>query len=145
MHEYQKGSFAKDEQGVLRKVNNDQPRVRPLQHFEHAVLMSVSNLGHLAFPAEIARRLSRLLERHVSLAQVFVSLERMEDRGLISSQESEPEHVRGGRRRRIFRLEASGVHMLSQTAAAYRRMSSELVSSKENPNATDETFVPSAT
>jgi DNA-binding MarR family transcriptional regulator len=137
--------FDQDERGVQLEMTKHQQRVRPLQHFEHAVLMSVSNLGHLAFPAEIARRLSKLLDRHVSLAQVFVSLERMEDRGLISSQESEPEHVRGGRRRRIFRLEASGVHMLSQTAAAYRRMSSELDSSMESPNATDETFVPSAT
>jgi PadR family transcriptional regulator PadR len=134
-----------DAQAVRLELTKGQQRVRPLQHFEHAALISVSNLGNLAFPAEIARRLSKLLERHVSLAQVFISLERMEDRGLISSQESEPEQVRGGRRRRIFRLEASGVHMLSQTAATHRRMSSELDSSMENPNAADETLVPSAT
>jgi DNA-binding PadR family transcriptional regulator len=120
----------------------DRP-VRPLQHFEQAVLVAVSNLGPQAFPAEIARRLTKALERHVSLAQVFVCLERMENRGLVTSQESEPEHVRGGRRRRIFRLEASGVHLLSHTAATQRRMSSQLIG--ETTHEGDEVFVPSAT
>jgi PadR family transcriptional regulator PadR len=99
---------------------------RPLQHFAHAVLLSVSRLGFQAFPAEVARQLTKSLDRHVSLAQVFVCLERLEDRGLVSSQETEPERVRGGRRRRVFRLEASGEHALRETAATYRRMSSEL-------------------
>jgi PadR family transcriptional regulator, regulatory protein PadR len=103
----------------------NRPRVRILQHFEHAVLLSVLNLGTQAFPAEITRRLTKMLERRVSLAQVFIALERMEDRGLLSSHESDPESVQGGRRRRIFRLEASGIHALRNTAATQDRMSSD--------------------
>jgi DNA-binding PadR family transcriptional regulator len=101
-------------------------RTRILQHFEHAVLLSVNQLGERAFPAEIARRLTSTLQRHVSLAQVFTALERMEDRGLVTSKEILPEPVRGGRRRRVFQLKTSGELALRTTAATLARMASPL-------------------
>jgi|SRR5580700_313563 PadR family transcriptional regulator PadR len=114
-----------DAEDVTPTKTKGRSRVRVLQHFEHSVLLSVLSLGTKSFPAEIARRLTKTLDRHVSLAQVFTALQRMEERGLVSSQESDPEPVRGGRRRRIFRLEASGEHALRETAATFRRMSSK--------------------
>lgn len=108
-----------------RVTEGNELHVRTLHPFEHAVLLSVSHLGPMAFPAEITRRLTDVLQRRVSLAQVFITLERMEDKGMVSSQDTRPEPVRGGRRRRVFRLEASGKHALSQMAATYRRMSSQ--------------------
>jgi PadR family transcriptional regulator PadR len=117
--------LGRDAQDVSPPETENRARVRILQHFEHAVLLSVLNLGVQAFPAEITRRLTKILERRVSLAQVFIALERMEDRGLLSSHESDPRSVRGGRKRRIFRLEASGMHALRTTAATQDRMSSD--------------------
>lgn len=95
-----------------------------LGHFAFAVISAVSRLGDDAYPAEITRHLSKLLERHVSLAQVFVALERLEDKGLVSSRERPPEPVRGGRRRRVFQMEAPGVRAIRNTAAAFQRASS---------------------
>jgi DNA-binding PadR family transcriptional regulator len=103
-------------------VADNRPRI--LQHFEHAVLLGVLHLGPRAFPAEIARHLTMTLERRVALAQAFTALERLEDRGFVSSQEMAPEPVRGGRRRRLFRVEASGEHALRVTAATLDRMAS---------------------
>ena len=102
------------------------PRRLLLQHFEFAVITAVSQLGSNAYPAELARQLSKSLNRHVSLAQVFVALERMEDKGFVSSRDSEPDPVRGGRRRRIFQLEASGARAISNTAAIYRASSTNV-------------------
>ena len=99
-----------------------------LQHFEFAVITAVSHLGDRAFPAELARHLSNTLERHVSLAQVFIALERMEDKGLVSSRDEKPSPVRGGRRRRIFQVEASGARAIENTAATFRMSHSEEMS-----------------
>jgi DNA-binding PadR family transcriptional regulator len=102
-------------------ASDQKPKV--LQHFEHAVIVAVSQLGADAYPAEITRALSNKLQKHVSLAQVFTALERLEDKGFVSSQETRPEPVRGGRRRRVFQMEASGAQALRDTAIAYSRMS----------------------
>lgn len=95
-----------------------------LRHFEHAVLLTVFNLGTDAYPAEITRRLNSNLNRHVALAQVFTALERLEKKGFVTSHQSDPEPIRGGRTRRIFRMEASGSKALRDTAATIARTSS---------------------
>lgn len=102
-------------------------RSKVLQHFEYAVLKEVRNLDEMAFPAEIARRLSKQLDRHVSLAQVFLTLERLEDKDFVSSTDSNPRPVRGGRRRRIFEVKTSGAQALELTAAAYQTSPPEQV------------------
>src|SRR4051794_15537898 len=77
---------------------------RAIGLFQVEVLAAVSRLGQDAYPAELARYLSRALGKHISLAQVFVALERLEDRGMVSWREFFPEPTRGSRRRRVFRL-----------------------------------------
>jgi len=101
-------------------MEENEQYVRPLAHFENAVLKSVLFLEGGAFPANIARDLSGKMGRNVSLAQVFVALERLEDKQLVSSKNEIPASpTRGGRRRRVFKIEASGRWALSITAAAF--------------------------
>ena len=100
------------------------PLARPIGMFQVEVLAAVSRLGENAYPAELARYLSRVLGKHVSLAQVFVALERLEDRGMVSGREFFPEPTRGGRRRRIFQLEEPGARALRDLATAFDRASS---------------------
>ena len=90
----------------------------PLGSFEYEVLLSVRTLRSDAYPAEITRRLSKQLGRPVSLAQVFVALERLEAKQLVTHERFRPKPVRGGRTRRVFTIEASGVRALERTAAA---------------------------
>lgn len=101
-----------------RRRRDEEQRHVTLRHFEFAVMTAISTLGKQAFPAEITRNLSRVLEKHVALAQVFIALERLEDKGFVSSRVSDPEPVRGGRRRRIFQIEASGLQAIRNTTAA---------------------------
>jgi PadR family transcriptional regulator PadR len=121
MHE--KMSVATQELGSKK----EETVIKVMQHFEFEVLMAVYHLENDAYPAEIGRRLSQKLDRHVSIAQVFGTLERLEDKDYVSSHESKPEPVRGGRRRRIFKIEASGTQALRLTAAAFSRMSSSAI------------------
>lgn len=99
--------------------------IKPLQHFEFRLMLTVSDLGSNAFPAELARTLTKSLGRHVSLAQVFVALERLEDKGLVTSVEVTPDSPsRGGRRRRVFSVEPDGARAIRITAAAFDRPAS---------------------
>lgn len=98
---------------------------RPLQHFEFALMLAVSNLGMEAYPAEITRELNKSLGRSVSLAQVFVALERLEDKGCVTSRSVTPERpTRGGRRRRVFQVEPTGARAIRVTQAAFNRPAS---------------------
>jgi DNA-binding PadR family transcriptional regulator len=98
--------------------NNLNRTTRPLQHFEHAVLSMVSALEYDAFPANITRLLGNQLNRPVSLAQVFVVLERLEDKDFVSSTSVKPPTpTRGGRRRRVFKIETPGKWALANAAA----------------------------
>jgi len=99
-------------------VPNRRGIIRKTGTFEISVLTAISTLGTKAFAAEIARHLTKTLGRHVALAQVFLSLERLEDKGYVSSREIQPEPVRGGRRRQIFQLEALGARAIRETATA---------------------------
>ena len=105
-------------------VRTKEQSARVLQHFEFAVLMSVLLLREDAYPAAIARRLTDQLGRHVSLAQVYVALERMHDKGLVDSRLSDPEPVRGGRSKRVFALKALGQQALRLTSAVLDRVPS---------------------
>ena len=58
----------------------------------------------------------------MSLGAVHTALERLEAKGLVDSQDSEPIGERGGRRRRIFRLTRDGSVVLRETGAIRERV-----------------------
>ncbi len=58
----------------------------------------------------------------VSLGAVYVTLDRLEDKGLIASWLSDPTPERGGRAKRYYRLEALGERALQESAATAKRI-----------------------
>ena len=53
---------------------------------------------------------------------VYATLDRMEDKGLVSSWLSDPTPERGGRAKRFFRLEEAGRRALRESARTARRI-----------------------
>jgi PadR family transcriptional regulator len=90
--------------------------------FEELVLLAVDALGDEAYGANIERVLEREARRPVSLGAVHTALERLEAKGLVESQASEPIGERGGRRRRIFSPTREGRAMLRATDAIRERV-----------------------
>lgn len=86
--------------------------------FEYAALRAVRRLRDEAFGANIARELSIELKRDVALAQVYVTLARLDEKGFIASHKSNSTPVRGGRARRVYSLDSRGLQALEITAAA---------------------------
>jgi PadR family transcriptional regulator, regulatory protein PadR len=111
----------------LAKITLARPPDRPantsakhnlLGHFEFSLMRAIELLGADAYGAKIGRFLSEKLGRDVTAPQVYMTLERLAKRGLVSSETTDPVSARGGRARRRFIIEADGMRALRCTMAA---------------------------
>jgi len=81
----------------------------PVRDLELHVLLAVLAVGEDAYPLTIRDAIVERTGRRVSRAAVFITLERLEDKGLVRSWYGDPTPVRGGRAKRFFRATSSGV------------------------------------
>ena len=80
--------------------------------FELAALLAVARLRDDAYGLAIRRDLSSRIGRDYSVGGVYTTLQRLEDKGLLTSRNSDPLPVRGGRSRRHFSLTSAGSRAL---------------------------------
>lgn len=92
------------------------PRSRPasLGEFELLVLLATLSLGDEAYPVSIAADIERRTRRRASRTSVLITLERMEDRELVTSRYGDPTPQRGGRAKRFFRAKPRGVQAVRE-------------------------------
>ena len=76
--------------------------------FEQLVLMTILRLGDGAYGATVRDEIADRTGRDVSLSAVYTTLERLEHKKLLRSRIGEPTPQRGGRRKRVLRLERGG-------------------------------------
>jgi PadR family transcriptional regulator PadR len=93
-----------------------------LGEFEQAVLLAVVHLGDRAYGVPIVEEIERRTGRTVARAAVYVTLRRLEDKGLLSSWLGEPTPERGGKGRRYVRLEPAGRRALLDARRAAEQM-----------------------
>ena len=58
---------------------------------------------------------------------LYTALDRLREKGLVSSYESAPTPERGGRRKRLYRLEPTGAESLARSVKVFRDMSHGLL------------------
>lgn len=80
--------------------------------FEHQVLLAVLRLGSEAYSVPIVLELEERTGRSVSPSKAYVTLRRLEDRGLVTSRFEPPPPDQGGRERRVFALEPMALDVL---------------------------------
>jgi DNA-binding PadR family transcriptional regulator len=80
-----------------------------LGNFELMVLLALMRLGEDAYGVTIARELEKQTGREVVIASVYATLERLEERGLVSSSLGDSTPERGGRAKRYFRMTGAGL------------------------------------
>ena len=81
----------------------------PLREFELVVLLAVLGLRDEAYPVSIRDAIEERTRRKVSRAAVFITLERLERNGFVTSRYGDPTPVRGGRAKRFFRATRTGI------------------------------------
>jgi DNA-binding PadR family transcriptional regulator len=90
--------------------------------FEQATLLALVRLGPDAYGRAILKEVQERVKREVSAGAVYATLERLEDKGLVSSKIGAGTAIRGGRARRYFAPTAAGVHALNEARSAIARL-----------------------
>ena len=85
-----------------------------LGEFEQLVLLAVLRLGKGAYGARLREELSAQAGREATVSSIYITLTRLETKGMVSSWMGEPTQVRGGKARRFFKVEARGLAALNQ-------------------------------
>lgn len=86
-----------------------------LGDLERLVLLAVLRRGDDAYAVTVRDEIEERAARTVTRGAVYVTLDRLERKGYLSSHMSAPIRERGGKARRLFRLEPSGREALQQS------------------------------
>jgi DNA-binding PadR family transcriptional regulator len=93
-----------------------------LGEFELLILLAIVRLEDAAYGVTIRDAIERDTSREVTLGAIYKTLGRLEDKGYIAARVGEPTPERGGRRKKLYRLEPVGVRALRQSMADLRRL-----------------------
>jgi DNA-binding PadR family transcriptional regulator len=101
-----------------------------LGHLELMVLLAAARPDGEAYGAQISRYIEDASGREISQASVYVALERLERKGLVTSRRGEPTPQRGGRARTYFKPTALGLRETRAACNALGRLSGGLAGLK---------------
>jgi DNA-binding PadR family transcriptional regulator len=93
-----------------------------LGEFEHLILLAVYRLGAGAYGVPVIREVENRTGRSVTQAAAYLTLRRLEDKGLIKSKLGKPTAERGGRAKRYFETTKDGARQLCESRAALAKM-----------------------
>ncbi len=83
-----------------------------LGEFEQLALLAVLRLGDGAYGATIQEELDRTAGRSSAISTIYITLTRLEEKGLVRSSMEAPRDGEDGKPRRYFRIEPEGVEAL---------------------------------
>jgi PadR family transcriptional regulator, regulatory protein PadR len=86
-----------------------------LGNFELMVMLVLIRLGDAAYGVPICEELEKRTGRDVAIGSVYAALERLEDKGFVTSELGEPTPERGGRAKKYFHVTARGLKEVKET------------------------------
>jgi len=89
-----------------------------LGEFEQMLLLAAMRLGDDAYGVGLMNELESSVGRRVSRGSVYVTLDRLEEKGWVTSSLSESRPERGGRPRRVVTVTPEGVAQLRRSREA---------------------------
>jgi DNA-binding PadR family transcriptional regulator len=89
-----------------------------LGQLERLIILAVLQLGDNAYGVTIQKVIEEATEKPLSVAQLYVALGRLADKGALSARLGPPTRVRGGKAKRLYSVTAEGEAALRQTTAA---------------------------
>lgn len=93
-----------------------------LGEFEQVVLLAILRLGEKAYGVAIRGEITACTGREPAPGALYMTLDRMEDKGLIWSRLGDPTPQRGGRAKRYFTVNAKGLAAITRAQQSYRRL-----------------------
>ena len=86
--------------------------------WELMVILALMRLGDDAYGVPICREIEEQTGREAAVGSVYATLERLEEKGFVSSELGKPTAERGGRAKKYFRVTTNGVREVRKTQRA---------------------------
>jgi PadR family transcriptional regulator, regulatory protein PadR len=96
--------------------------IASLGEFEQVVLLAILRLGNRAYGVAIREEIRTRTDREPTPGALYTTLDRLEDKGLITSRLGDPTPQRGGRAKRFFEVSGIGVEAVTRAQRSYRRL-----------------------
>jgi DNA-binding PadR family transcriptional regulator len=93
-----------------------------LGEVEQLVLLAVLRLEADAYAVPIRDLIERQTGIVLARGSIYITLDRLEEKGLVTSQMSEPTPEPGGKSRRVFRIRPDGIAALRAARRAVDRL-----------------------
>jgi DNA-binding PadR family transcriptional regulator len=84
-----------------------------LSEFEHLVLAAALHLGEGAYGAALMREIEERTGRSIQAGTIYLTVQRLEEKGLVVCSFGEPDEGRGGRPKRFVTPTPMGVRALA--------------------------------
>ncbi len=97
-----------------------------LGEFEQVVLLAILRLREKAYGVSIRSEIAACTEREPAPGALYTTLDRLEDKGLVTSRLGDPTPSRGGRAKRFFTVTPGGVEAVAASQRAYAKLLSGL-------------------
>jgi PadR family transcriptional regulator, regulatory protein PadR len=89
-----------------------------LGEFEELMLLAIMRLRDDAYGMKIRQALDEVTGRTTSIGAVYTTLERMEQKGFVTSRQGEATPERGGRAKKYFTITGAGSQALNDAQRA---------------------------
>jgi PadR family transcriptional regulator PadR len=93
-----------------------------LGEFEQIVLLAILRLRDDAYGVSIRSEISARTDRDPTRGALYTTLDRLEDKGFVTSRMGDPTPIRGGRAKRYYTVSASGLDAIARAQRAYRQL-----------------------
>jgi PadR family transcriptional regulator, regulatory protein PadR len=104
---------------IVANMSSDSAR---LGEVEQLVLLAVLRLEGDAYAVPIRDLIQRQTGIALARGSIYITLDRLEQKGLVDSRMSDPTPAPGGKARRVFRIRPSGVAALRAAQRAVDRL-----------------------
>jgi PadR family transcriptional regulator, regulatory protein PadR len=94
----------------------------PVGEFEQLVLLAVIRLGEGAYAVPVRVEIEERTQRAASRGAIYITLDRLEEKGFLRSHLADGTAERGGRQRRYYRITPAGERALENSWQALKRM-----------------------
>lgn len=92
---------------------------RFLTDFELMIMLAILRVRERAYGVPIAREIEETAGRPVTLAAVYLALDRLQENNLVASELGDPTPERGGRAKKFFRVTPAGLRAVRHTQRAF--------------------------
>ena len=99
------------------------PKPEMLGHFEQLILTAMTTLGPETYGVPLYDKLCAMSGKRVNQGSLYITLDRLEEKGLLASRQSDPKKEPRGKPKRYYRIEAAGLRALEESLDSAKRLS----------------------